>query len=94
MDLTALAYEVGIGEEDDVDDAVTSRLASPYGKAFSALTRCTSFSNIQVGHDLSEEKCLPLQLTQQIDSEVHSLPSWPSFPHFQHLRGFLQYFLE
>ena len=52
MDLTALAYEVGIGEEDDVDDAVTSRLASPYDKAFSALTRCSSFSNIQVGHDL------------------------------------------
>ena len=57
MDLTALAYEVGIVEEgdEDEDDAVTSRLASPYGRAFSAFTRWTSFSNIQVGQDLSDE---------------------------------------
>ena len=40
VDLTALAYDEGAGEE---DDAVTSLLASPYGRAFSAFNSLDLF---------------------------------------------------
>ena len=90
---TTLAYEVVVADGGG-DFALTSPLASPYGRFFSAFTRWISFSWIHTGQFLDDEKWSPLQFTQQIESELHSLPSWPSCPHFQHFGDFLQNFLE
>ena len=66
---TALAYDVGADEEDD--DAVTRRLALPYGRDFSVFTRWISFSRVQTGQVFDDELCSPLQFTQQRVSESH-----------------------